>query len=68
MKLLQTEGPINKNFAVAIGFKDRHNIILEDGTLVLKYSVDALSMTFIFKAVSVFGKRDGVRCYKKSGN
>jgi hypothetical protein len=37
MKFLQIEEPINKNFAVAIGFKYRHFVIGECGKLALKY-------------------------------
>jgi hypothetical protein len=46
MKLLQTEEPINKSFAVAICFKCRHCVIREDGTLVLKYLGDTRLMIF----------------------
>jgi len=48
------------NLEVAIYFKYRHCVIRVDGTVVLKYLLDARLTIFLIKFVNVVRRRDGV--------
>jgi len=59
---------VNKDFAVAIDFKNKHYILPEYGTLGPKHVVDAHFMLVWIKFVNLVSITKGVNWYKNARN